>query len=362
MRAVTFSKFGGSEVIEVKELPEREPGPGQVRIRVAAATVNPTDIGFRSGRQAAMLGGLEPPYIPGMELAGTVDKAGEGSEWQPGDRVLAIVIPRRPEGGAMAESVVVPSASVTRIPEGVSMEQAATLPMNGLTVRLALDKLALKPGDTLAVTGAAGAVGAYAVELGVADGLRVIAVASPGDEAMLKKMGAEAVVPRGDDAMQRIRELVPAGVDGLDRRGGDRRANLRGDPRRRRLCNRARLRRRDRARHHHPQRPRRRVRREHGGPRRPGEARRRRQADAAGGRDLPAGARGRGAGQAHGRRRAGAVGGGVLGDIGRRRQVGVFVSVGQEHRMNLRQPGALRLVVIHEIFQNCRIPVGSACY
>jgi NADPH:quinone reductase-like Zn-dependent oxidoreductase len=215
MRALTFSTFGGPEVLEVKDLPEREPGPGQVRIRVAAATVNPTDVGFRGGRQAATIGDLKPPYIPGMEMAGTVDAAGAGSEWKPGDRVMAIVIPRRPEGGAMAESVVVPSASVARAPEGSTLEQAATLPMNGLTVRLALDLLALKPGDTLAVTGAAGAVGGYAVEMGVADGLRVIAIASPGDEALLKKMGAEAVVPRGDGAVAGVRALVPNGVDGI---------------------------------------------------------------------------------------------------------------------------------------------------
>jgi NADPH:quinone reductase len=215
MRALTFSQFGGPEVLEVSDLPEREPGPGQVRIRVAAATVNPTDIGFRSGRQAAQTSGLEPPFIPGMELAGVVDAAGPGSDWHPGDRVMAIVIPRRPEGGAMAESVVVPSGSVARVPDGTALEAAATLPMNGLTVRLALDLLGLKPGQTLAVTGAAGAVGGYAIELGVADGLRVIAIASASDEALLKKLGAEAVVPRGEDAAQRLRQLIPEGVDGL---------------------------------------------------------------------------------------------------------------------------------------------------
>ncbi|HEX5368383.1 MAG TPA: NADP-dependent oxidoreductase [Dehalococcoidia bacterium] len=211
MKALTFSRFGGPEVLEVRELPERQPGPGEVRIRVAAATVNPTDLGFRANGQGA---NLEPPYIPGMEMAGVVDAAGEGSRWRPGDRVMAIVIPRRPEGGAMAESVVVPSDSVAPVPEGASMEQAATLPMNGLTVRRALDMLALKPGDTLAVTGAAGAVGGYAVELGVAEGLRVIGVASASDEPLLKKLGAEAVVPRGDDAAKQIRALVPNGVDG----------------------------------------------------------------------------------------------------------------------------------------------------
>jgi NADPH2:quinone reductase len=215
MRAVTFSRFGGPEVLEVSDLAEREPGPNEVRIRVAAATVNPTDIGFRSGRQSAQLTGLEPPYIPGMELGGVVDAVGSPSDWHPGDRVMAIVVPRRPEGGAMAESVVVPAASVARVPDGTSLEAAATLPMNGLTVRLALDLLALKPGQTLAVTGAAGAVGGYAVELGVADGLRVIAVAAPKDETLLKKLGAEAVVARGEDAARQIRNIVPAGVDGL---------------------------------------------------------------------------------------------------------------------------------------------------
>jgi NADPH:quinone reductase-like Zn-dependent oxidoreductase len=215
MKAVTFSEFGGPEVLEVKDLPEPQPGPGQVRIRVAAATVNPTDMGFRSGGQRAAISDLQPPYIPGMELAGVVDAAGDGAAWQPGDRVMAIVQPRRKEGGAMAESVIVPAASVARVPDGASMEQAATLPMNGLTVRLALDMLALKPGQTLVVTGAAGAVGGYAVELGVNEGLRVIAVASASDEPLLKKMGAESVVPRGEDAASRIRELVPDGVDGV---------------------------------------------------------------------------------------------------------------------------------------------------
>src|SRR5262245_17929068 len=116
MRAVTFSRFGGPEVLEVSELPVPEPGPGAVRIRVAAATVNPTDISFRTGRQltAAQLKemGVLPPYIPGMELAGVVDAAGPDTDWRAGDRVMAIVNPRRPGGGAQADLVVVPAASI----------------------------------------------------------------------------------------------------------------------------------------------------------------------------------------------------------------------------------------------------------
>lgn len=219
MRAVTFSRLGGPEVLEVSDLPEPKPGPGEVRIRVAAATVNPTDISFRSGRQftIAQLGemGVRPPFIPGMELAGVVDAVGEGTDWRIGDRVMAIVNPRRPGGGAQAELVVVPAASVARVPEKVSLEAAATLPMNGLTVRLALDKLALKAGQTLGVTGAAGAVGGYAVELGVSDGLRVIAVARPQDEGVVKRFGAETFVPSGDAAIRGLYDAARGGVDGL---------------------------------------------------------------------------------------------------------------------------------------------------
>jgi NADPH:quinone reductase len=215
MRAVTFDRFGGPEVLTVSDRPIPEPGPGEVRIRVAGATVNPTDISFRSGRQGAQTVGLEPPYTPGMELGGEIDAVGAEAPWYVGARVMAIVNPRRKLGGAQQELVVVPSRSVAHVPEGVSLEQAATLPMNGLTVRRALDMLALEPGQTLGVTGAAGAVGGYAVELGKAGGLRVIAVAGPQDGELVKKLGADVVLTRGDDIVDRIRAAAPGGVDGL---------------------------------------------------------------------------------------------------------------------------------------------------
>src|SRR5262249_43946337 len=135
MRAVTFSRLGGPEVLDVSNLSVPQPGAGEVRIRVKAATVNPTDISFRSGRQFSIAQlaemNVRPPFIPGMELAGVVDAVGEGTSWRVGDRVMAIVNPRRPGGGAQAELVVVPAASVARVPDGTSLEAAATLPMNG---------------------------------------------------------------------------------------------------------------------------------------------------------------------------------------------------------------------------------------
>jgi NADPH2:quinone reductase len=215
VRAVAFNRFGGPEVLGVADLPVPQPGQGEVRVKVAAATINPTDLGMRSGRQAATLSSIDPPYVPGMELAGVIDAVGVDSDWQVGDRVLGITLPMRTGRGAQAEHVVVPSDSVVRIPSGVSFEDAATLPMNGLTARRALDLLGLRAGQTLVVTGAAGAVGGYAVQLGAEAGLRVIGVASLADEPLVRGFGAQDFVPRCDDVAAAIRIVVPNGVDGL---------------------------------------------------------------------------------------------------------------------------------------------------
>jgi NADPH:quinone reductase len=215
VRAVGVPRFGGPEVLEVVELPEPVPGEGEVRIRVAAATVNPTDIGLRDGHRADRMKDLPPPWVPGMELAGEIDAVGPGSDWSRGQRVIAIVLPFRPLGGAQAELVVVPAASVAEVPDGATLEQAATLPMNGLTVRRTLDLLALEPGQALAVTGSAGAVGGYAIELAKLEGLRVVADAAPADEALVRGLGADLVVARGAGCAQAIRAALPGGVDAV---------------------------------------------------------------------------------------------------------------------------------------------------
>lgn len=215
MRAVAFFMYGGPEVLQVVELPEPEPGPGEVRIRVAAAGVNPTDILFRSGRRAVDLSQVDPPYVPGMELAGLVDAVGEGAEDWLGRDVIAVTATPPNGPGAQAELVVVPAASAAPAPAGHPLAEAATLPMNGLTARQALDLLGLAPGATLAVTGAAGAVGGYAVQLAVLTGLRVVAVARPGDEETVRSLGAHAFVPAGDDLVAALRESVPGGLDAL---------------------------------------------------------------------------------------------------------------------------------------------------
>jgi NADPH:quinone reductase-like Zn-dependent oxidoreductase len=101
------------------------------------------------------------------------------------------------------------------VPDEIGMEAAATLPMNALTVRAALDELALAPGQTLGITGAAGAVGGYAIQLGRFEGLRVIADAGPSDGALVRGLGADVVVPRGAEVAAAMRSACPGGVDAL---------------------------------------------------------------------------------------------------------------------------------------------------
>ncbi len=216
MKVVGVDEFGGPEALRVFELPERHAGPGEVRIRVHAAAVNPTDTYVRNGARAEQQKASPPPYVPGMDVAGVLDEIGEGAttDLAVGDRVMAIVLPKGSHGG-YSDSIVLPAESVAAAPAGSTHAEASTLPMNGLTARLALDLLALQPGDTLAVTGAAGAYGGYMVQLGKADGLTVIADASPADEQLVRDLGADVVVRRGDDVADRIREVVPGGVDAL---------------------------------------------------------------------------------------------------------------------------------------------------
>ena len=144
-----------------------------------------------------------------------ISEVGPGVSWQVGDDVIAIVVATDPHGGAYADELVVPAESVVAMPAGTGFAAAATLPMNGLTARTALDLLDLPAGATVAVTGAVGAVGGYAVQLAKADGLHVIADAPEADEELVRQLGADQIVARGDGFADRIRALVPKGVDGL---------------------------------------------------------------------------------------------------------------------------------------------------
>jgi NADPH:quinone reductase-like Zn-dependent oxidoreductase len=211
-RAVGITRPGGPEVLAVVEREVREPGPGEVRLAVRAAAVNPTDIGLRAQGHE----GLPPPWVPGMDAAGTVESAGPGVvHVEAGDAVMAAFSPRRPEGGAQAQLVVVPAASVVPAPAHATPEQAATLPMNGLTALRGLELLDLAEGATLAVTGGAGLLASYVIPLAKQRGLRVLADASPEDEELVRGFGADVVLPRGEGLVEAILDAAPGGVDAV---------------------------------------------------------------------------------------------------------------------------------------------------
>jgi NADPH2:quinone reductase len=209
---VTYKGRGGYEAIQILERAVRPPAAQEVRIEVKAAAVNPTDTLLRAG----IYGDVNALIVPGMDLAGIIESVGEGvTRLHVGQKIMAAVLPGRPEGGAQAQYVVVPAASVVAIPEGASLSEAATLPMNGLTALLALELTGLKQGQTLAVSGGAGLLAHYAIALAKKQGLKVIADAKAEEFDLVKNYGADIVVERGEDFAGAVRLVKPEGVDAL---------------------------------------------------------------------------------------------------------------------------------------------------
>ena len=206
VKAVRFSRFGGPEVLEIVDLPDPHPGPGQVRIAVRAAGVNPSDWKKREG-----LMDPELPQTMGYEAAGVVDELGEGvADVAAGDRVFGFSA----EGAAQAELAVL--SNYAPIPPSLSFAGAAALPAAIETATRALDQLGVGAGagrgSTLLINGASGSVGSAAVQLAVVRGARVIGTASPASHEYLRSLRAEPVA-YGEGLAGRVRALAPAGVD-----------------------------------------------------------------------------------------------------------------------------------------------------
>ncbi|MEO3851643.1 NADP-dependent oxidoreductase [Streptomyces sp. B8F3] len=200
MRAAVVTEFGGPEAVTIADVEVPEPGAGQVRIKVAAAAVNPVDGGTRAGVFGAAPGGTYTGL--GWDVAGTVDAAGAG--FAVGDAVVALVHGVAKPLGSHAEYVVVDGAAVAQAPTTVDAVHAATFPLNALAADQALGLLDPAPGTSLLVTGAAGALGGYAIQLAAARGVTVTGLARVSDEELVRALGAAfttAPAPAAYDAV-----------------------------------------------------------------------------------------------------------------------------------------------------------------
>lgn len=215
MRAIGLNQYGGPDVLQQVELPDPQPGPGQVRVMVRAAGINPVDVMVREGALAPLFEGLEPPFVPGMDIAGTIDAVGDDVDPAMIKQPVVGVVDNRGSYGGYSEYVCLPAESVIPLPRGASFPEAASFLMNALTARNALDTLNLTPGSTLLVTGAAGAVGTYITALANDEGLRVVALAGKDDEAYVRSVGASDFIARGADTATRVRDTFPEGVDAV---------------------------------------------------------------------------------------------------------------------------------------------------
>jgi NADPH:quinone reductase-like Zn-dependent oxidoreductase len=205
MRAIAVRRGGGRDALELLELEPPPVAPDGVLLRVRAAGVNPVDIGIREGR----LAGAFPhhfPVIPGWDAAGVVEAVGPAVTWfKPGDVAYGYCRRHELEFGTYAELVTVPEGYLAHMPRELSFEEAAALPLAGLTAHQSLEILGLRGGETLFLTGGAGGVGHLATQLAVARGATVLATASPGNHELLRRLGAEPFDYHDDDVLARVR-------------------------------------------------------------------------------------------------------------------------------------------------------------
>jgi NADPH:quinone reductase-like Zn-dependent oxidoreductase len=223
-RAVRLESFGGPEVLNLLEVPALHAGPGQIRVRVTAAGLNPMDWFMTSDAQTARRFGLTLPAGFGTDYAGVVDQVGDGvADFAIGDRVFGGALSR-----AVADYVLVePAGSIAaggdahHTPDGVDDGTAATLTIAGCTAAAALAVVNLTQGDTVLIGGAGGGVGVFTVQLARLAGARVIGTGSPASSDHLRSLGAEPV-PYGDGLADRVRDLAPEGVTAaIDLHGTD---------------------------------------------------------------------------------------------------------------------------------------------
>jgi NADPH:quinone reductase-like Zn-dependent oxidoreductase len=216
MKAVRFDEYGPVDVLDVRDVPMPEPGPGQVLVKVKAAGINPGEAKIRDGALAERW----PATFPsgqGSDFAGVVEKPSlDVTNVEPGDAVIGWVDTR----SSQAEYVVAEAANVVRKPDGLPWEVAGAIPVAGFTAWAMVRAVGLKPGDAVVVSGAAGGVGSLAVQLAKRSGATVIGLASPSNHDWLRR---HDVIPLayGEGVADRIREVASEVDAFLDTHGGD---------------------------------------------------------------------------------------------------------------------------------------------
>lgn len=214
MKAMTYAQYGGTEVLEQSERPIPKVSPGAVLIRVKAAGVNPVDWKMMSGGLDGLMD-VAFPVTPGWDVAGVVEAVGlDTPEFKVGDEVYSYGRRDTVQGGTFAELVALPAASVAHKPASLSWEEAAALPLTGLTAQRTLDALELSAGQTLLIHNGSGSVGRTGIQLAVNARVRVIATGSPGNHRRLRELGAEPV-EYGPGLVERVRAVAPEGVDAV---------------------------------------------------------------------------------------------------------------------------------------------------
>jgi len=212
MRAAFYRQYGDNQVLTIGELPDPKVGPGEVLVEVRCAGVNPVDWKVMSGGLDALMN-VYFPVVPGWDVSGVVTAVGlDTPEYSVGDEVIAYARKDVLSGGTFAELVTAPVRTLARKPQSLGFDQAAGLPLAGLTAYQLLTRLGTKPGETVLVHAAAGGVGSLAVQVARVLGARVIGTASERNHDVVRSLGAEPV-SYGEGLVERVRALAPAGVD-----------------------------------------------------------------------------------------------------------------------------------------------------
>ncbi|GAA5225765.1 NADP-dependent oxidoreductase [Paeniglutamicibacter antarcticus] len=214
MKAMAYASYGGVEVLELHELPVPKVGPGMVRIGIKAAAVNPVDYKIMAGYLDPVMD-VDFPAVPGWDVAGIVEAVGfDTPEFRIGDEVHAYGRRDTVGIGSWAEYISLPASMVAHKPEELTWEEAAGLPLTGMTALRTLDALDISAGQVLLIHNGSGGVGQAAIQIARAAGVRVLATASETNHEFLSSLGAEPLV-YGEGLIERVRVLAPDGVDAV---------------------------------------------------------------------------------------------------------------------------------------------------